>query len=382
MTTTLVLILLLCALALVHAGLLDQFSAGLRSCASADTPAVLDDRTMLSVIVPCRDERAHIASILQDLHAQDLSRDRYEVIVVDDGSTDGGMDIVEAMRTKWPALRSVRLSDNKGKKAAIRQGVQLARGEVVLVSDADVGHGPRHLRRVLDRFSGPAVDLLLMPVWTDAKGGWCRSSQEIEQAALLGVAIGSACSGRPLLANGANLAFRRSVYLGLPKEASGPDWASGDDMFLMAAMVAGRHSVTALAHPDVLVHTPAVEGWSAYFAQRLRWAGKMRAVRLPATLWIGGLEVLLPWALIAVTAWAVAHVALGQGWVRTWSMITLAWALWSLPILTLVHTVRRAFGSRERPLATLLALLQFVALAPLIALLAIFVRPAWKGRRT
>ncbi len=64
-----------------------------------------------------------------------------------------------------------------------------------------------------------------------------------------------------------------------------------------------------------------------------------------------------------------------------WGMLVLAWSAWLFPILGLVAEVKRFLGQRVTPVVTFLALLQFAAVSPVIAVLSIFVRPHWKGRR-
>jgi glycosyltransferase involved in cell wall biosynthesis len=101
---------------------------------------------LLSVIVPCFDERATIGEILERVLAVPLPK---EIIVVDDGSSDGSHAIVEAMSRREPAIRLLRHERNRGKGAAVRSGVQAATGEVVIVQDADLEYDPREYPRVL-----------------------------------------------------------------------------------------------------------------------------------------------------------------------------------------------------------------------------------------
>lgn len=91
--------------------------------------------------------------------------------------------------------------------------------------------------------------------------------------------------------------------------------------------------------------------------------------------------MLLPWSLAVASFWFGLHITTGQALMRTWSLTILAWGLWCVPIIALVNAVHGAYDQRTRSLATLTALCQFTILAPIIAVLAIFVRPLWKGRR-
>jgi dolichyl-phosphate beta-glucosyltransferase len=93
----------------------------------------------LSVILPAYNEAArlppHLAAVRQYLQAR--YPDRYEVIVVDDGSGDGLAGALDGLAAAWPQLCVIRHAQNQGKGAAVRTGMLAARGELLLFADAD-----------------------------------------------------------------------------------------------------------------------------------------------------------------------------------------------------------------------------------------------------
>ncbi|MEW6542301.1 MAG: dolichyl-phosphate beta-glucosyltransferase [Nitrospirota bacterium] len=92
----------------------------------------------LSVVIPAYNESARIAPYLAGITAYFSRRHvPYEVLVVDDGSTDGTASLVEKFGTDEPAVRVIRLARNSGKGCAVRTGMLQARGALRLMADAD-----------------------------------------------------------------------------------------------------------------------------------------------------------------------------------------------------------------------------------------------------
>jgi len=107
----------------------------------------LEHYTKLSVIVPAFNERNTIVEIVRRMRAVDLPMAR-EIIVVDDGSTDGTRDVLKQLDDS--TLRVVYHPQNRGKGAAIRTGLEYVTGDLVLIQDADLEYDPDDWPKLLN----------------------------------------------------------------------------------------------------------------------------------------------------------------------------------------------------------------------------------------
>lgn len=381
MTSWTVLALLAFAGAFAHALRMEAWRRAFGTLLQArPVPYPIGEEVPVTLVVPVRNGADTLTSLLQDLYAQAYPRELVEVIVVDDHSSDGTADIVERMAVRWPGSRLLRLTDAVGKKAAIEAGVKAATGTLVLLTDADARCGPGRVEAVVRHWQAEHWDLLLLPVRTVGEG-FLGMLQEEEQGALLGSAVGLVYEGRPLLANGANLAFTKAAFEQVGGYA-GDRWASGDDVFLLERMRRARKAVAYLLDAEVLVTVEAERNWRGFLRQRLRWAGKMRGIRDTTGTMLAGLGLSLPWLLLVVTIVLADRVRIGQGVLFTWALLGAAWCAWLMPVLGLSGDAQRFLSGGSSRRRSLVALVAFTLYAPAIALLSLVWRPKWKGRRT
>lgn len=114
-----------------------------------------------SVVVPIFGEGRHLSQVLQRLDEVLRSTDvSYELIVVDDGSTDDSWTIMRAEAEVRPSLRALRFTRNFGKEMAVRAGLELARGAAVVVIDGDLQQPPELIPEMIRRWRTDDVDVV------------------------------------------------------------------------------------------------------------------------------------------------------------------------------------------------------------------------------
>jgi dolichol-phosphate mannosyltransferase len=112
----------------------------------------------VSIVIPSKDEAESLGELLSEISTA-LAGDSFEVIVVDDGSTDGTADVVQQLAKAHPFLRCLVHAQCCGKSAAILTGVRAARAPLIATLDGDGQNDPRYLPALLALMAEPGVGL-------------------------------------------------------------------------------------------------------------------------------------------------------------------------------------------------------------------------------
>ena len=110
----------------------------------------------LSILIPCFNERTTVVSVLTSVRAVVPES---EIIIVDDGSTDGTRDILSGL-AREPHLHVIFHEKNGGKGAAVRTGIAAATGEIILIQDADLEYDPRDYPHLLQPIEEGKADVV------------------------------------------------------------------------------------------------------------------------------------------------------------------------------------------------------------------------------
>lgn len=179
----------------------------------------------LSVIIPAFNEEKRIAPTLQAIDAFLANKGlRYEILVVDDGSSDQTVALVERMAENMPALRCLATSRNRGKGHAVRAGMLASTGEVRIMCDADGSMPPEEMPKLLlpifagdadvaigSRYAEGASTDMQQPGWRVA---WSRLANRIIQRSLVAGIEDTQCGFKAFSAASAQAVFSRATIDG------------------------------------------------------------------------------------------------------------------------------------------------------------------------
>ncbi len=331
----------------------------------------------VTVVVAVRNEEENIGQLLEALSAQNYPRELYHVVVVDDHSTDETGELVAAFIRAHPELKVQLIrTSGEGKKAALAEGIEAAVGELIVTTDGDCLMGPDWLATLAAFYDRERPALIIAPVVYSKEKGALQKLFSLDFAGLVAAGAGSAGAKLPLMGNGANLAFSKQAWQQAGTVENGGQFVSGDDVFLIhrIAKNQGRKAIQFLKSPSALVRTVPPLSFRDFMQQRIRWASKAKAYKLPWAMLVS-MVVLAVNLLLALTFFA--------GFYRPWYFIIygLFIILKLLIDLPLLHGFTSFCGKRKLlrftiPLALVYPLYIVIAAVP-----ALFFRFEWRGRK-
>ncbi len=239
----------------------------------------------VSVLVPARNEADHILPILKSLSEQSYPSDRFEVLIIDDHSTDDTGCVVQQFIEKQQLVNFQLLTHrNDGtrptyKKNAITYAMQFTRGEIILTTDADCrvqADWIRMMARCYDAQTGLVAGLITFEKAAEKR--LFHKLQTLEFAGLVFTGVGAIGNQYPLICNGSNLSYRRAAYDEIGGFEGHEHIPSGDDdLFMQNLHHFTKWKIHYNLEPSSINFTQPVDTLRQFLNQRARWASKSRS---------------------------------------------------------------------------------------------------------
>lgn len=234
----------------------------------------------ISIIVPARNEEANIGLLLTSLKKQTYPKSLFEIMVVDDFSEDNTASIVKSFSSD--NIHCVSLKDyigkeaiNSYKKKAIETGITLAKGDLIVTTDADCEADSNWLQTIAHFYARNKPDMIVMPVMMREEKTFLQLFQQLDFMCLQGITGGLISQRHYQMCNGANLAYTKAIFNKVNGFQNIDSIASGDDMLLLQKIAKDKDSkIRYIKAKEVIIKTAPVENGSAFLQQRIRWAGK------------------------------------------------------------------------------------------------------------
>ena len=234
-------------------------------------------KTQVSILIAARNEADKIHHTIDDILAQNYPKHLFELIIVDDHSTDDTAKIINSYTPRGVKLIILNESEtlNSYKKKAISAAINLASGELIITTDADCRMGTNWLSTIVNYFEENDFNLISSPVIFFEEKSLFERLQTLEFLFLIGLGAAGIGNKMPSTCNGANLAYKKSVFLSLDGFKGIDDLASGDDeLFLHKVAHAYPGSIGFCKCADAVVYTHAKPTLKEFIQQRKRWASK------------------------------------------------------------------------------------------------------------
>ena len=311
--------------------------------------------TKITVIIPARNEEENITDLLDSIYNQSYPKDLFEVLVVDDHSTDKTAAIVNSYADKNIKLISLKdfVSDelNSYKKKAIEIAIAQSTGELIVTTDADCFAKENWLQTIAAFYEQYDPAFIAAPVAIDCSNKFIEFFQGLDFMTLQGITGASVHKKIHSMCNGANLAYTKKAFEEVNGFAGVDHIASGDDMLLM-------HKIYKL-HPDkvmflkskeAIVQTSPVNSVKEFFNQRIRWASKADKYddkRIFVVLLLVYLINLLLVVLPAIAIFYNVQYSMFNVQCSIWTVWLLLLSVKTITELIFLYPVSKFFGKQQ-----------------------------------
>ncbi len=258
------------------------------------------DLPSATVVVAARNEEKNIGECLKALDKLIYPKDKLEIIVINDHSTDKTDEIINDFIKDKPNFKKIipskQIGKVKGKANAIANALEIAKGEIILTTDADCVVSPTWAKTIASYYT---KDVAMVCGYTNQKADTVfEGMQDVDFIYLLAVASGAMNLGKPLSAIGNNMSYRKDVYFEVGGYEAIPFSVTEDFKLLMAIHNLKKYKIIYPTDADALVTSAPCPDAKTLYWQKKRWGvggldSDLAGFTAMATAWLTHLGILL-----------------------------------------------------------------------------------------
>ncbi len=313
-----------------------------------EAPNNLIPQTRFSVIIPARNEAENVDQFLPSILEQQYPSELFEVIVINDHSTDDTAERVRLLQLKYSHLSLIELSDhveqgatNAYKKKAIEIAIAQSKGDWIVTTDADCNADSAWLKQYDAYIQVKQPVFIAAPVMFFNTGTFLSIFQVLDFMSLQGITAAAVSAGSHAMCNGANLAYLKTAFYEVGQFKGIDHIASGDDMLLMQKVkqkFPGKLGY--LFQEKAIIQTAAMPDWKSFLNQRIRWASKADSYQDKRIFWVLLMVYLLNLALLMLSIAASFEV-------NGWNHFVMLVSIKTIVELSFMIPISRFFGLIE-----------------------------------
>jgi cellulose synthase/poly-beta-1,6-N-acetylglucosamine synthase-like glycosyltransferase len=342
-----------------------------------------EPETLFSILVPFRNEVLNLPALLQSIAALDYPSHKFELILINDNSSDESVSIVNVFIKDHPNLKITQLDNIKQsrspKKSAITIGVASASHPWILTTDADciVPHTWLHAYDMMVRQE--KFRMIVAPVAYVRRAGFLHNFQVLDFLSLQGTTMGSFGMkdkrlGKPFLCNGANLCYQKESFTEVNGFNGNEHLASGDDVFLLEKMYKlFPDEIQFIKSKEAIVLTSSKDSLRELIRQRVRWASKTTGFDSFFAKLVGLL-------VFGTSLFMVIAIILGVMGQMSWAYVGLLFLLKFNVDFVFLHKTSEFFEQQDAMKSYFFSSLLYPLFTILIVALSLKKGYTWKGR--
>jgi len=337
--------------------------------------------TGLSVVIPARNEEKNIIGCLESVCSQHYPPELFQVVAIDDCSTDKTWDLLRHFHAGEKVINSTRLAEVEDgefsayKKRAIETGIAMSHNNVIVTTDADCKHPLTWLKTIALFYEEKKPAFIAAPVALQNDSSVLQIFQALDFLVLQGITGASVHKKIHSMCNGANLAYEKRIFNEVAGFTGIDNIASGDDMLLMHKISSKYPDrIHYLKSKQAIVASLPMQTWKDFFDQRIRWSSKARSYDDKRIFWV----------LLLVYLFNLSFLVLlvGGSWFHVlWIYAGILWIAKTIIEFPFVYSVASFFDK-----TSLLKYFFFfqplhIAYTIMAGLLGQFGKYEWKGRK-